>query len=116
MGANSSLDEAWAAVMGCLDQVEATARRVGYDRVEAVAALWGTKYLLLTRDDSSADPKVTTELDADLADHIALHEPARVIAQTAFMRDVALAPHRPVDGGCPMDGDDCPVIHAFLAL
>ncbi|MET8609791.1 DUF6221 family protein [Streptomyces misionensis] len=121
------LDEVWAFCMARLDDEEAAARRVGYDRIEAVGYLWGTKHLLLLRDDGS-EPKTTVELDADLADHITQHGPARVLARTAFLRSVVLAEHEPVlvaagDGRetapmvvCRVDGDDCSVTQGFAAL
>jgi hypothetical protein len=121
------LDDVWAFCSARLDDEEETARKVGCDRIDAVEYLWGTKHLLLKRDDGG-ESKVTTELAAGLADHIARHDPAQVLAHAAFMRTVVLAEHEPVlvaatDGHettpmlvCHIDGDDCPVACGFAAL
>lgn len=126
-GSPVRLDEVWAFCMARLDDEDTAARRVGYDRIEAVEYLWGTKHLLLQRDDGG-ESKTTTELDADLAEHIVRHDPAHVLARTAFLRSVVLAEHEPVlvaaDDGrqttpmvvCRLDGDDCPVSQGFAAL
>lgn len=72
-----------------LDEDEAAARAVGYDRIEAVDYLWGTRHLLLQRNDGG-ESKATTELDADLAAHIVRHDPARVLAEVEAKRRLLL--------------------------
>ncbi|MER8002992.1 DUF6221 family protein [Streptomyces sp. NPDC095613] len=62
---------------------EKAARAVGYDTIAAGDYLWGTKYLLLRRGDES---KASSEMDADLADHLALHDPESVLRRCAADR------------------------------
>ncbi|WP_435606668.1 DUF6221 family protein [Streptomyces ardesiacus] len=78
-----------------ISEREAAARAVGYDEIETVDYLWGTKHLLLRRGDES---KASTELDADLANHIALHDPASVLRRCAADRKL-LDLHRPQQTG-----------------
>jgi hypothetical protein len=66
-----------------LDEDEATAKAADGDEIEATPSLWGTKYLTLRGDH---DDRHTAELPADLADHIARHDPARVLAFSASTR------------------------------
>lgn len=71
---------------------EEAARAVGWDTIETVDYLWSTKHLLLKRADESL---ATTELDADLAAHIALNDPESVLRRCAADRKL-LKLHRPV--------------------
>ena len=97
-----------------LDEDEAAARAVGYDRIEAIDYLWGTRHLLLQCDDGN-DSKATAEFDADLAAHIARHDPARVLAEVEAKRDLLAAilaePHATLRPGgstaiyCDADSD-----------
>lgn len=119
------LDEVWAFCNARLDDDERIARDVGYDCIEAADYLWDSKYLLLQRD--VGDSKATSELDAELAVHIARHDPARVLADVAFKREL-LEEHEPVlqaavkdDDVTPMlacriDGTDCPFTQGLAAL
>ncbi|MEZ7005633.1 DUF6221 family protein [Streptomyces sp. AD55] len=83
---------------------EEAARSVGYDQIEAVDYLWGTKHLLLRR---GVGVKASTELDAALADHIALRDPSSVLRRCAADRKL-LDLHGGRGHGCPAhdyDGD-----------
>ncbi|MFD8626635.1 DUF6221 family protein [Streptomyces hygroscopicus] len=87
---------------------ERAARSVGWDTIETVDYLWSTKHLLLRRADESL---ATTELDADLAQHIALNDPESVLRRCAADRKI-LELHQAVpDHGrysepeCPADCD-----------
>lgn len=62
---------------------EKTARAVGWDTVQSGEYLWDTKYLILRRGDESL---VTTELDPNLAEHVALNDPASVLRRCAADR------------------------------
>lgn len=91
---------------------EEAARAVGWDSIETVDYLWSTKHLLLRRADESL---ATTELDADLAAHIALNDPQSVLRRCAADRKL-LELHQAVpDHGrysepeCP---DDCDGQHS----
>ncbi|MFD0367639.1 DUF6221 family protein [Streptomyces sp. NPDC127114] len=75
-----------------LDADERVAREVGYDRIEAVDYLWGSQHLLLQQD--QGESKTTIELPAGLAQHIARHDPVRVMSEAAFKRAV-LEVYRP---------------------
>lgn len=120
------LDEVWSFCTARLDDTEATARRVGFGRIEVGDYLWESKYLILQRDDGG-ESKVTTELDAELAVHVALHDPQRILADVAFKRRL-LAEHEPslvaaVEGSevtpmtvCRVDGDTCPFTQGLAAL
>ncbi|MFD7185476.1 DUF6221 family protein [Streptomyces sp. NPDC059904] len=66
-----------------LDEDEAAAKAADSDEIEATPSLWGTKYLTLR---GSHDDRHTTELPAELADHIARHDPDRILKQTAILR------------------------------
>lgn len=67
-----------------LAEDERLANALGGGRVEAVDCLWETKYLNLVM--PSGEVKHTAELSAELADHIARHDPARVLAEVAAKR------------------------------
>ncbi len=120
------LDEVYAFCSARLQETEDLAVSVGYDRIETGAYLWGAQYLLLQRD-NGGESKMSTEMDAELAEHIAHHEPRRVLADVAFKRGV-LVEHLPrVQAAtqddtltpmvvCPVDGDDCPTLRALAAL
>lgn len=69
-----------------LDEVAAAARAVGADRIETASGMWETKYLVLHQPDGGT--KATAELDADLADHIARHNPTRVLADVEAKRQI----------------------------
>jgi hypothetical protein len=62
---------------------EEAARAVGFDTIETGDYLWGAKYLILRRGDES---KAAPEMDAALADHIALHNPLSVLRRCAADR------------------------------
>ena len=72
---------------------EEAARAVGWDTIETVDYLWSTKHLLLRRADESS---ATSELDADLATHIALNDPQSVLRRCATDRKL-LELHKPVE-------------------
>lgn len=111
---------------------EKTARAVGWDTVESGEYLWDTKYLILRHGDESL---VTTELDPNLAEHVALNDPASVLRRCAADRKLLKLHNvpavvdpdsgaRPDDRSCvgcgfnnqeePMvdDVNDCPTLHA----
>lgn len=103
---------------------EEAARAVGFDTIETGDYLWGAKYLILRRGDES---KAAPEMDAGLADHIALNAPASVLRRCAADRKL-IAEHGPVghwDLGCKGCGfnnqeesmvdhyQDCPVLRAL---
>ncbi|MFJ6615441.1 DUF6221 family protein [Streptomyces sp. NPDC091289] len=67
-----------------LDEDEQAARAVGYEQIETADHLWGTKYLVLSAELGGL--RATTEFDADLAEHIARHDPARVLAEVDAKR------------------------------
>uniref|UniRef100_UPI003F490A5C DUF6221 family protein n=1 Tax=Streptomyces sp. CA-141956 TaxID=3240051 RepID=UPI003F490A5C len=118
------LDEVWSFCSDRLDDDARIARSVGFDRIEVVDYLWKSKHLLLQGDNESAS---TTELDASLAEHVARHDPARVLAEVAWKRD-QLAEHEPSlqaaerDGEvtpmvvCTIDGNDCPFTLGLASL
>ncbi|MFJ1900437.1 DUF6221 family protein [Streptomyces sp. NPDC088115] len=83
---------------------EEAARAVGFDTIEAGDYLWGAKYLILRRDDES---KAAPEMDASLADHIALNDPSSVLRRCAADRKL-IELHRPqqTGGGFP-DVQEC---------
>jgi hypothetical protein len=68
-----------------LDEDEEAAKAVGYARIQTGEYLWGSKYLLL-QDGKGGESKATTEFDGDLAEHIARHDPARVLADVEAKR------------------------------
>jgi hypothetical protein len=68
-----------------LDEDEAAAKAADGDEIEATPSLWGTKYLTLRGDH---DDRHTTELPAELSDHIARHDPARILAEVAAKRQL----------------------------
>jgi hypothetical protein len=74
-------------ILAYLDRVitarEEAARAVGFDTIEAGDYLWNAKYLVLRRGDES---KAAPEMDAGLADHIALNDPASVLRRCAADR------------------------------
>ncbi|MFB9558578.1 DUF6221 family protein [Streptomyces roseoviridis] len=118
------LDEVWAFCSARLDDDVRIARSVGFEHIEVVDYLWESKHLLLQGDSGS---KSTGELDAALAEHVARHDPARVLAEVAWKRD-QLAEHEPSlqaaerDGEltpmvvCAIDGDDCAFTMGLAAL
>jgi hypothetical protein len=120
------LDEVWKFCSARLDDDERLARDVGFDRIETVDYLWGTRHLLLQRDDGG-ESKATSELDAGLAAHVARHDPRRVLADIAFKREL-LAEHEPSLQAavkddevipmvvCKVDGDECPFAQGLAAL
>ncbi|WP_230536451.1 DUF6221 family protein [Streptomyces sp. OUCMDZ-3434] len=80
-----------------LDEDEVVARAVGWDEVDAVDYLWGTRHLLLKRADES---KAGAEMDASLAAHIARHDPARVLAEVEAKRRIVRAHEKWCEGRC----------------
>ncbi|MGW1814183.1 DUF6221 family protein [Streptomyces sp. NPDC002125] len=76
---------------------EEAARAVGFDTIETGDYLWGTKYLILRQGDES---KAAPEMDAGLANHIALNDPASVLRRCAADRKL-IVEHQPDGmGGC----------------
>lgn len=75
-----------------LDEREKAALAVGSDRIDAAPGMWETKYLALHQPDGGT--KVTAELDAELAAHIVLNDPAHVLAEVEAKREMA-AEHAP---------------------
>jgi hypothetical protein len=80
-----------------LDRAEQLARAAGGREIEAVEYLWETKYLNVRQPDGTVTH--TTEFSAELADHIALHDPAAVLRRVAADRKI-LAEHADMWGGC----------------
>jgi hypothetical protein len=66
-----------------LDDDERDAQAVGYSTAEAVDGLWDSKFVQLR---GSVTTYNTTELPADLAVHMARHDPARVLAEVDAKR------------------------------
>lgn len=66
-----------------LDEDERIARAVGADTIETADHLWDTKYVILHCGD---EKRVTTEMDGDLAEHAARHDPRRVLTEVAGKR------------------------------
>lgn len=94
------------------DEDEQAARAVGYERIETGEYMWNSKYLLL-QSGAGGESKATAEFDGDLADHIARHDPARVLREVEAKRRL-LDLHEPgtqeyVDGdvcmACTLTGD-----------
>jgi hypothetical protein len=69
-----------------LGEDERTVRAVGYDRIETGEYLWGSRYLILQREDGES--KVTTELSDELALQIAEWDPARVLREIDAKREL----------------------------
>jgi hypothetical protein len=67
------------------DEETALAQAADGDQIEATDSLWGTKYLTLRGDH---EERHTTELPAALADHIAIQDPARVLAEVGAKRQL----------------------------
>lgn len=67
------------------DEEAELAQAADGDQIEATDSLWGTKYLTLRGDH---DDRHTTELPAALANHIARHDPARVLAEVEAKREM----------------------------
>ncbi|MGW6395421.1 DUF6221 family protein [Streptomyces sp. NPDC055103] len=88
------MDDLIAFLRARLDDDEQTARAVSYDRIETAEYLWGSQYLLLQR--GKGESKVTAELDAELSQHIARYDPARVLAEVDAKRQIARE-HGPSD-------------------
>ncbi|MER6830881.1 DUF6221 family protein [Streptosporangium sp. NPDC000563] len=88
-----------ALVAAHLDDDEQTVRAVGCDDIEAVDYLWGSRYLQLRSGDKS---EVTTELPAELANHIARYDPSRVLDEVAAKRRIlARHPGATASSECP---------------
>ncbi|MFF6903495.1 DUF6221 family protein [Streptomyces hydrogenans] len=85
------IQEIFDFVSAQLDEDERVAREVGYGRIVAVDYLWESQHLLLQREGES---KATSELPAELAQHIARHDPDRVLAEVSFKRSL-LEVYRP---------------------
>ena len=102
-----------------LDEDEQAARAVGSNAIDATEGMWGTKYLTLHGDHPD---RHTAELPAELADHIARHDPARALREVEAKRRV-LARHTGCgtgigycdDGGHAWDDEDGPRGCADLA-
>ncbi|MEV5451535.1 DUF6221 family protein [Streptomyces sp. NPDC052535] len=85
---------------------EETARTVGYGRIETGEYLWVSRYLILL-DGPNGESKVTTEMPAELAEHIAANDPESVLRRCAADRKL-LELHGGRGHGCPAydyDGD-----------
>lgn len=67
------------------DEETALAQAADGDQIEATDSLWGAKYLTLRGDH---EERHTTELPAALADHIAVQDPARVLAEVGAKRQL----------------------------
>ncbi|EFL29467.1 hypothetical protein SSOG_09181 [Streptomyces himastatinicus ATCC 53653] len=78
-----------------LNEDERTARAVGYDRIETGEYLWGSRYLILRREDGES--KVTTELSDELALHISKWDPDRVLREIDAKRQT-LAQFKAAEG------------------
>ncbi|MFF7631514.1 DUF6221 family protein [Streptomyces cyaneofuscatus] len=117
-------EDVLAYLDAAIARVETAARAVDYDTIETGDYLWGTKYLVLRRDDEA---KAAPEMDAELADHIALHDPQSVLRRCAADRKL-IAEHGPFSAtdlsckGCGLNGheemvtgyyEDCPVLCAI---
>ena len=81
----------------CLDEDERIARAADGDEIEATPSLRGAKYLTLR---GQHDDRHTTELPAALADHIAAHDPARVLREIDAKRQL-------IGRGGPFCTSDC---------
>ncbi|MFJ3597916.1 DUF6221 family protein [Streptomyces sp. NPDC090126] len=96
------------------DEDEQAARAVGYERIETGEYMWNSKYLLL-QGGKGGESKATAEFDGDLADHIARHDPARVLREVEAKRQL-LNDHpieretypRPASGGKDVGGPHFP--------
>lgn len=85
-----------------LDEDAAVARAAPADSIEATEGMWETKYLVLH---DNAQTTVTAEMDARLAEHIARHDPARVLAEVEAKRRI-VEKHGPTPPGYTWVGDD----------
>lgn len=81
-----------------LDKDEQAAQAVGCVEIEAVDHLWETKYLNLRQPDGEV--RHTAEFSAELADHIARHDPARVLAEVDAKRQIVAASNADCLPGC----------------
>jgi hypothetical protein len=82
-----SIDELAALIRRGLAADEEAATEAGGTRFELADYLWDTKYLI-AKGAPGTPPRYTTEFNADLANHIVRHSPARVLRDVA--RDRAL--------------------------
>ncbi|MFD9047667.1 DUF6221 family protein [Streptomyces zaomyceticus] len=114
------MDDLIAFLRARLDEDEQTARAVGFSRIETAEYLWGSQYLLLQRDEGES--KVTAELDAPLSQHIARHDPARVLAEVEAKRQIIkqheryAAERRRMMGGWDPQSDDSPILAALATV
>jgi hypothetical protein len=69
-----------------LDEDERIANAVGFANIETGEYLWESRYLIL-QGDAGGESKVTTELDGELAEHVARHDPARVLREIEAKRE-----------------------------
>ncbi|MBT2430561.1 hypothetical protein J7F02_34565 [Streptomyces sp. ISL-112] len=109
-----------------LDDDERVARAVGFDGIESEPFLWSSSYLIL-RQNTGGESKTTSELDTELAAHIARQDPARTLREVEAKRrllDAALADHHHVSADqyetCPrataVDGLDAGTLAALEDL